>query len=51
MRTLRSRTAPIRESASNREALSLEAIAAVTDALAQRPDWKQRPSALFEAFD
>lgn len=45
--TLRS----IRESVPNREALWSETFGAVSDALAQRPDWTQRPSDLFAAFD
>lgn len=41
----------IRETGSNREALWSEVIGAVSDILAQRPDWPERPSELFGAFD
>jgi hypothetical protein len=41
----------IRETKPNHEALSSETIASVSDVLVQRPDWAQRPSELFDAFD
>lgn len=41
----------IRESTPNKDALWSETIGAVSDILAQRPDWQERPSELFDAFD
>ncbi|KQT60360.1 hypothetical protein ASG54_09395 [Aureimonas sp. Leaf460] len=41
----------IRESAPNAEALSSETIAAVSDVLAQRPDWHERTDELLAIFD
>lgn len=41
----------IRESVPNAEALSSETIAAVSDVLAQRRDWHERPEDLLATFD
>lgn len=41
----------IRQTKGNRDQLWSETIAAISDILAQRADWFDRPSDLFEAFD